>query len=140
MSEVEINSNFNFKKAIIEEADNIKRIGLVKHGAFHNNHEVYAVLLEEYQEAKEELNLVKKNFKKMWEKTRKDEDITNEIKYIANYSIAAIHELVDLIAVCKKALMNEDDKNRCIICGSTKRLEQQQGFYYCEEHIENHIL
>ncbi len=34
----------------------------------------------------------------------------------------------------------DDYDNRCIICGNKQDLIQDQGFYYCQEHIKDPIL
>ena len=73
-----------------------------KHGTFNSDHEAYAVLKEEVEEASEELDYIDASMVLMWGDIREDKDITERAERIHQYSISLIQEAVQIAAVALK--------------------------------------
>lgn len=75
---------------------------LAKWGVFHSAHEGYAVLLEEVEEAQEEMESLREDMKALWGKIREDaEDEAAEIAAeIYADTIRGAAELMQVGAVC----------------------------------------
>lgn len=95
------------EKLIKEELENANR----RNPLFQNNHEAYAVILEEVQETEEELKCVKKNLKEFWKLTREDVPIAISAGVIRAVAINLIEEAVQIAAMCEKAIVSEDRRN-----------------------------
>lgn len=92
-----------FKSILDEFIESLIKKAIKKHGKFHNNHEVYGVLLEEIEEAETDLNAIKNYFNLSWEKIKKDEIIDEEIERIKQFAEHAIYEMLDIIVTCEKS-------------------------------------
>lgn len=75
---------------------------LAKWGVFHSAHEGYGVLLEEAEEAQEEMESLREDMKALWGKIREDaEDEAAEIaEEIYNDAMKCAAELMQVAAVC----------------------------------------
>jgi hypothetical protein len=87
-------------EALIE--DELDRI-VKEHGLFSSDHEAWAVIKEEIDEAYEDIRELETNHAFWWKRIR-DDDIDNldVVDEIEKYSIEAIKELVQVIACCRK--------------------------------------
>lgn len=76
-----------------------------RHGYNHSYHEGYAVMLEEYDEATEEVERVSAAFARLWEGVRGNAD-PGEMKMLAldceGFALNAIGEMVQFAAMAKK--------------------------------------
>lgn len=87
-------------EALIE--DELDRI-LAKHGLFSSDHEAWAVIKEEIEEAYEDIRELETNHAFWWKRIREDDiDNLDVMDNIEKYSIEAIKELVQVIACCRK--------------------------------------
>ena len=98
-------SNMNLIKqdilpAIKNETDRI----ISKYGkGYNSNHEFYAVLKEEMEEADYEVLKFKEIINiSLWHYIKSDSDIKTSVDYIKQYATNAIAELVQVIAVCNR--------------------------------------
>lgn len=79
-----------------------KNKAIEKYGYFKNNHEFYGVVLEEVEEASEEIEIVKLKLGMLWNDIKKDSmfnDYVDDMEYRAKL---CIQELIQVIACCKK--------------------------------------
>lgn len=74
-----------------------------KHGTFQSDHEAYAVLKEEVEEAGEELDAIEAEMVLMWHDLRNDKDINERAERIYQYAISLIQEATQVAAVALKA-------------------------------------
>ena len=92
------------EKAVLYELRNIVR----KYGAVYaSEHEAYAVLKEEVEEAEDALSLLKGKLDYIWENIKlnwKDEGIVYEAKQSA---LALAEEAIQCVAVCERFLETE---------------------------------
>lgn len=75
------------------------------HGLFHSDHEAWAVLKEEVEELLElfDENKIYVDIDKLWDKVRKDEEITNDdVKEIYYWAKKCAEEAVQVMAMCLK--------------------------------------
>lgn len=82
-----------------------KNKGIVDHGEFHSLHEAYAVALEEYQEADEELKRAAFALDVSWKEARNDnKDFSLEaMRQAEAYAMLAAAECIQFAAMCRKA-------------------------------------
>lgn len=74
------------------------------HPLFQSPHEAYAVILEELEEAEEELQWIRKQLGQMWSLIRQDcgaEEILHQIK---GHAVFAAQEIIQVGAMAQKAL------------------------------------
>lgn len=69
---------------------------------YHSLHEGYAVLLEEVEEAQNEVDKIKHNLDILWEKIKNQDDIYGFIRFIDCETFNAIQELAQVGAVLQK--------------------------------------
>lgn len=87
-------------EALIE--DELERI-IQEHGLFASDHEAWAVIKEEIDEAYEDIRELETNHAFWWKRIREDDiDNLDVMDNIEKYSIEAIKELVQVIACCRK--------------------------------------
>ncbi len=75
---------------------------------FASNHEGYAVIKEEIEEAIEESNEVVDNFEVLWGVIRENGVGLESVGYIKEHAIKAAAEFIQVAAMCDKYLMSED--------------------------------
>lgn len=91
----------------MKEIDNmidkeLKKI-IDEHGYFSSIQEFYAVLKEELEEAREEMDSMESLFNTIWTKIRMNEKIRDtDIELMTGFAIRGIKELVQVAAVLKK--------------------------------------
>ncbi|CAJ0592329.1 unnamed protein product [Cylicocyclus nassatus] len=91
----------------IEEALEIELENAKEQGEYHSNHEAYAILKEEIEEADIELARMRNFFEMAWGEIRSDWDderIRNRIEEVKFYAILAAQELIQVAACAKKWL------------------------------------
>lgn len=73
---------------------------------FSSQHEAYAVLKEEVEEVECELELCKDKLEMMWLCVKNDDsrNANTNVRYMKAYAIRAVQELVQVVAMCDKAL------------------------------------
>ena len=89
--------------AITSEVENaVKTYG----AEYHSNHEGYAVLLEEIEEAANNLKDITELNKELWEDVKADNDteIKADARRISFYAYYLAMEAVQVAAVCKKII------------------------------------
>ena len=71
---------------------------------FGSDHEAYAVILEEYEEAEEEHTAFDKKFVEVWiEKVRQDEDASEGFLALRDIALRASAEWLQVASMCEKA-------------------------------------
>lgn len=89
----------------MEDAAEAERNRIVqKKGFYHTPHEGYAVLLEEVEEAHEEMESLGADMKSFWRMIREDNDTeaANIADMMYQDAIRGAAELIQVAAVCKK--------------------------------------
>ncbi len=91
----------NIGKLVVDEKERI----IAKYGYYKNDHECHSVLLEEIEEAEEELESIRNSFKEFWTHIRSDCEDNNEIMdSISLHSVELIKEAVQIVAIAEKYL------------------------------------
>ena len=86
-------------QAVLHEFRNIVK----KYGpTYHSEHEGYAVLLEEVEEACEAAQFMEDSLKRLWTSIRQNEFSNFELSQIYNYAKALAEEAVQVAAVCER--------------------------------------
>jgi hypothetical protein len=97
----------DIEKLVEKELESAKN----QHGNyFVSSHEAYAVLLEEYEEAKEEFDRVKHNIDTYWYLVKHDDSSSDKctaLKKIHHDGINLIAEMLQVCAMCNKAMKTE---------------------------------
>lgn len=89
----------SIEQAICHELRNIVK----KYGpTYASEHEGYAVLLEEVEEACEAANYMQDALKKLWTSIRQNEFSNFELSQIYNFAIGLAEEAVQVAAVCER--------------------------------------
>ena len=87
------------EQAILHELRNIVK----KYGAtYHSEHEGFAVLMEECQEAAESDKDMQEHLEKLWKSIRENQLSKFELSQIYNFAIALAEEAVQVAAVCER--------------------------------------
>ena len=74
-----------------------------EHGLFNSDHEAWAVIQEEIEEAQEDMDIVYRRHRFWWEMIREDRtEILDIVDDIEKYAIEVIKEAVQVIACCRK--------------------------------------
>lgn len=71
---------------------------------FHSLHEGYAVLLEEIDEAKIEMEYIEKDISFVWQDIKNNLLLEPNITYIKDHTICLIQEAIQIGAMCDKFL------------------------------------
>lgn len=74
---------------------------------FHSQHEGYAVIREEVEETKEQLEAVERYLSYLWDRTKQDCTAKEQAEYIKMFAINAACEAIQVAAMCKKFLEME---------------------------------
>lgn len=84
------------------------------HGLTHtSDHQSYAVLLEEFEEAKEEVNLCQSCIEKFWELVKSDSpdyQKMNDLRLVYSKALFGACELIQVAAMAKKASITICDR------------------------------
>ena len=89
----------SIEQAVCHELRNIVK----KHGpTYSSEHEGYAVLLEEVEEACEAAEFMQDALKRLWTSIRQNEFSNFELSQIYNYAIGLAEEAVQVAAVCER--------------------------------------
>lgn len=95
------------EKLINEELQNANK----KFPLFSSWHEAYAVILEEVEEAQEEVAVMSEiELESLWSnirsKTSSESDRLEDIGILRGHAVRAIEELIQVAAMCDKAVMS----------------------------------
>ncbi len=100
------------RKELVREIKNSVGFELIfanqKFPLFASNHEGYAVIKEEVEEAIEESNGVVENLEILWSVIRENGAGLESVGYIKQHAIKAAAEFIQVAAMCDKYLMSED--------------------------------
>lgn len=99
----------------------------LKYGKFHSEHEFYSIIKEEIEEASFDMSSIENELEYLWKDIKLDHMREEEINTIKKHSIYAIHELLQVCAVCDKQL----DKNK------TREEEFEEVKQIIQENIDN---
>ena len=83
-----------------------ERAAKVNGDTFNSPHETYAVILEEFEEATENLEEFDDAFKAYWSCVKKNDRTSqkDQLIYMHHYAISAAAEMIQVAAMCHKAL------------------------------------
>lgn len=88
----------DIKKLVFKELDSAN-----KHfPLFQSQHEGYAIIKEEIEEAEDEMNDINLLAKESWYQIKGNTDATNLIKEIEEHAIKLAGEAIQIAAMCKK--------------------------------------
>lgn len=89
-------------------------IAALEHGSVNNSdHESYAIILEECEEASEEVNLIAECLEHFWNKVRVDAEDNyklNDLKCLEHHAMLAACEFVQVAAMARKAMFTIHEK------------------------------
>lgn len=88
--------------AIRSLAEDEKSDAIRNHGLFHSDHEAYAVIKEELEEAAAELSLMSSCLDTVWNRAKRDMDISTDIKDLKSLANRCACECVQVEAMCSK--------------------------------------
>lgn len=77
---------------------------------FASNHEGYAVIKEEVEEAVEESNLTVDNLEILWSVIRENGAGLESVSYIKQHAIKAAAEFIQVAAMCEKYVLSENNR------------------------------
>ena len=83
------------------------RIGEKYGFTYHTDHESYAILLEEVEEAKEEMDQLQEDMADFWKTVREDSDNNIKCAHLNDIQMSAVFaacELIQVAAVASKAI------------------------------------
>lgn len=89
----------------IEEALEIELQNAREQGEYHSNHEAYAIMKEEIEEADIEMSRTRRFFDMAWGEIRTDNDkavLISKILNVKRYAVLAIAELIQVSACAEK--------------------------------------
>ena len=75
---------------------------------FHSQHEGYAVIKEEVEETREQLDAVERYLNYLWDRVKQDCTTKEKVEYIHMFAINAACEAIQVAAMCKKFLEMEE--------------------------------
>ena len=91
---------FYIKNLVEQEYERASEI----HGKTNNSsHESYAIILEEYEEAKDCAKTFKAVFKDYWKHVKHNTSYNDLIAHLQKYAVRAAAEWVQVAAMCQKA-------------------------------------
>ena len=96
-----------------------------QHGlTFSSDHQAYAVILEEYQEAKTEINQLEFKLSKFWDMVKRDADNYEKYGNLTSLYTTAIYAACELIQVAAMA-----KKEALTVCerGATEELKREEN-------------
>lgn len=89
----------SIEQAVCHELKNIVK----KYGpTYHSEHEGFAVLMEECQEAAESDKVMQEHLENLWKSIRENQISRYELSLIYNYAIGLAEEAVQVAAVCER--------------------------------------
>lgn len=89
----------SIEHAVCHELKNIVK----KYGpTYHSEHEGFAVLMEECQEAAESDKVMQEHLQNLWKSIRENQINRFELSQIYNYAIGLAEEAVQVAAVCER--------------------------------------
>lgn len=80
----------------------LERANTIHPPLFNSAHEGYAVILEEVEEAQEDIKQIESGIDAIWTLIRCNIDITKAIERVKPYVVNAITELIQVAAMCDK--------------------------------------
>ena len=95
------------KDDVIELIEKELKSANEKFPLFASNHEGYAILKEEIEEAKDEVVWVKEKLGCMWELIKKNHDATLEAEFLKEFAIQGAVELIQVAAMAQKFMDSE---------------------------------
>lgn len=98
---IDENASKAIEQAVCYELQNaVKNFG----ATYHSEHEGYAVLLEEFQEASEDLRFMSVRLECVWHAVRNNDPKTllNNLGEVKQFALALAEEAVQCAAVCEK--------------------------------------
>ena len=73
-----------------------------KHPQFASQHEGYAVILEEIEEARAQINALEQHFGYAWDTIKHDSNAKERVEMCKHFAVWAACELIQVAAMCEK--------------------------------------
>ena len=77
---------------------------------FHSQHEGYAVIKEEVEETREQLDAVERYLNYLWDRVKQECTTKEQVEYIHMFAINVACEAIQVAAMCKKFLEMEEKR------------------------------
>jgi len=88
--------------------EELRRANL-KFPVFNSNHEGYAIIKEEIEEAEQELNDINAQLQRSWYFIKRNEDANKDILRLRNYAINLAAEAIQVAAMAQKYLDGDNN-------------------------------
>lgn len=104
-------------KEILIEIDRLAEEELERankiHPLFASDHEGYAVIREEIEEAIESLEMMGKSFEEAWHEIKEDdeEEAQERVQYVRQFAEHSAFELIQVIAMCDKFIKSQEARD-----------------------------
>lgn len=83
------------------------------HSLFHSDHEGHSVIREEIEETIESIEMMVKNFEKVWHEIREndEEEARGRVQDVRCFAGHSAFELIQVIAMCDKFIKSQEERN-----------------------------
>lgn len=103
-------------KELIKDVDmviiNELKRAISEHAPMNSQHEGFAVILEEIDEAKEEIENMDIALKMLWERVKRNDNAEDEAKMLLNYARLAAAETIQVAAMAQRFILDHKEKGK----------------------------
>ncbi|SKB01042.1 hypothetical protein SAMN05443428_1536 [Caloramator quimbayensis] len=102
-------------KELIKDVDmviiNELKRAISEHAPMNSQHEGFAVILEEVDEANEEIENIDTALKMLWERVKRNDNAEDEAKMLLNYSRLAAAEIIQVATMAQRFILDLKSKD-----------------------------